>query len=83
MDLLRSADPFLCSGARSEQARFEHALVDEGTDGHLTLRGEGKILALEYDPATGAGSWTIYEDDPWARAGTWDAASSKLAKTAR
>ena len=42
----------------------EHALVDEGEDGCLTLRGEGKLLALLYDPATGAGSWTTYEDDP-------------------
>jgi hypothetical protein len=42
----------------------EHALVDEGEDGCLTLRGEGKILALLYDPATGVGSWTTYEDDP-------------------
>jgi hypothetical protein len=42
----------------------EHALVDEGEDGCLTLRGEGKILTLLYDPATGAGSWTTYEDDP-------------------
>jgi hypothetical protein len=44
----------------------EHALVDEGENGCLTLRGEGKILGLEYDSATGAGSWTIYEDDPGA-----------------
>jgi hypothetical protein len=42
----------------------EHALVDEGENGGLTLRGEGKILALEYDAATGTGSWTMYEDDP-------------------
>jgi hypothetical protein len=42
----------------------EHALVDEGENGCLTLRGEGRILALEYDSATGDGSWTIYEDDP-------------------
>jgi hypothetical protein len=42
----------------------EHALVDEGESGCLTLRGEGRILALEYDSATGDGSWTIYEDDP-------------------
>ncbi len=42
----------------------EHALIDEGEDGSLTLRGEGKILALEYNPATGSGSWTTYEDDP-------------------
>lgn len=42
----------------------DHALVDEGADGHLTLRGEGKILELEYDPANGTGSWTLYEEDP-------------------
>ena len=41
----------------------EHALVDEGENGCLTLRGEGKILTLEYDPATGSGSWTAYEDE--------------------
>jgi hypothetical protein len=44
----------------------EHALVDEECDGCLTLRGEGKILALEYDSATGAGTWNLYEDDPAA-----------------
>lgn len=44
----------------------EHALVDEGEEGCLTLRGEGKILALEYDSATGAGAWNLYEDDPAA-----------------
>ncbi|HTY82817.1 MAG TPA: hypothetical protein VMB19_01295 [Silvibacterium sp.] len=42
----------------------EHAMVDEGENGCLTLRGEGKILALEYDSATGAGAWHLYEDDP-------------------
>ena len=42
----------------------EHALVDEGEDGQLTLRGEGKTLELEFDPATSKGSWTLYEDDP-------------------
>jgi hypothetical protein len=42
----------------------EHALVDEGENGRLTLRGEGKILALAFESATGAGSWTVYEDDP-------------------
>ena len=41
-----------------------HALVDEGEDNHLTLRSENKILTLAFDAATGAGSWTIYEDDP-------------------
>ncbi|HTD53873.1 MAG TPA: hypothetical protein VK670_00720 [Silvibacterium sp.] len=44
----------------------EHALVDEGCDGCLALRGEGKILALEYDSATGSGVWNLYEDDPGA-----------------
>ena len=42
----------------------DHALVEEDADGHLTLHGEGKILALEYDPASGEGNWTVYEDDP-------------------
>ncbi|HEX3471083.1 MAG TPA: DUF5110 domain-containing protein [Silvibacterium sp.] len=42
----------------------EHALVDEREAGHLTLRGDGKILALAFEAATGAGSWTLYEDDP-------------------
>ncbi|MFY9939690.1 MAG: hypothetical protein WAK33_22600 [Silvibacterium sp.] len=42
----------------------DHALVEEDADGHLSLRGEGKILVLEYDPAIGEGSWTTYEDDP-------------------
>src|SRR5215813_11107764 len=42
----------------------EHALVDASENGCLTLRGEGRILALEYDLATGSGSWTVYEDDP-------------------
>ena len=44
----------------------EHALVDAGDEGCLTLRGEGKILALEYDSATGGGTWNLYEDDPGA-----------------
>ncbi|MBV8632125.1 MAG: hypothetical protein JOZ83_14435 [Silvibacterium sp.] len=44
----------------------QHALVDEGCEGCLTLRGEGKILALEYDSATGSGTWNLYEDDPGA-----------------
>jgi len=42
----------------------EHALVDEGEDGRLTLRGEGKRLELEFDAASGTGDWTVYEDDP-------------------
>jgi polyisoprenoid-binding protein YceI len=39
-------------------------LVDEGEDGHLTLRGASKILTLAFEPATGGGNWTMYEDDP-------------------
>jgi hypothetical protein len=44
----------------------DHATVEEREDAHLTLRTEGKILTLEYEPATGAGSWTVREDDPGA-----------------
>ena len=40
------------------------ALVDDGEDGHLTLRGENKILAIDFDAASGSGSWVMYEDDP-------------------
>src|ERR1700749_4089723 len=40
------------------------ALIDEGEGGHLTLRSDEKILTLEFDDATGTGSWAIYEDDP-------------------
>ena len=41
-----------------------HALVDEGDDGFLTLRGERKTLVLEFDASTGTGRWAVYEDDP-------------------
>jgi hypothetical protein len=41
-----------------------YALVDEGAAGRLTLRGEHKTLGLEFDAATGAGTWAVYEDDP-------------------
>jgi hypothetical protein len=40
------------------------ALVDDGEDGHLTLRTESKILTLDFNAADGNGSWAIYEDDP-------------------
>lgn len=43
-----------------------HSRVDEGEAGQLTLQGEHKTLALEFDAARGAGSWVIYEDDPGA-----------------
>lgn len=39
-------------------------LVDEGEDGHLTLRNGQKILTLEFSADSGAGAWTVYEDDP-------------------
>lgn len=41
-----------------------HAMVDESEAGCLTLHGEHKTLGLEFDGATGAGSWKIYEEDP-------------------
>ena len=41
-----------------------HALVDEGQHGRLTLRGEQKTLGLEFEVETGAGSWVVYEDEP-------------------
>ena len=40
------------------------ALVDDGDEGHLTLRGESKTLNIDFDPVTGSGSWATYEDDP-------------------
>lgn len=43
-----------------------HSVVDEGEAGRLTLRGEQKTLGLEFDAATGAGNWTVFEDDPGA-----------------
>lgn len=41
-----------------------HSLVDEGNAGCLTLRGDHKTLALEFDNATAAGTWVLYEGDP-------------------
>jgi hypothetical protein len=43
---------------------LEHALVEEDEDGHLTLSGESKILVLQFESATGTGSWAVREDDP-------------------
>jgi len=40
-----------------------HAFTDDGADGRLTVREEKKILVLEFDMHTGAGRWTIYEDE--------------------
>jgi hypothetical protein len=40
------------------------ALVDEGKDSRLTIRGEKKILTIELDQHSGLGQWTLYEDDP-------------------
>jgi hypothetical protein len=42
----------------------DHAVVDEGETGCLTLRGERKTLGLEFDAAIGSGSWMVYEDEP-------------------
>lgn len=42
------------------------ALVDAGDDGRLTIRGEEKILAIEFDVKSGEGTWTLYEDGPGA-----------------
>ena len=39
-------------------------LIDDGADGRLTLRGDRKILALEWKCETGMGAWQLYEDDP-------------------
>lgn len=44
----------------------DRVLVDEGESGHLTMRGGQKKLGLEFDGATGTGSWTVYEIDPAA-----------------
>lgn len=42
----------------------QHALVDEGEDGHLMLRGERQVLVLDFDKATGTGKWVVCEKDP-------------------
>ena len=42
----------------------KHAIVDEGENGRLTVRAGHKALVLEFDAATGSGSWLAYEDDP-------------------
>jgi hypothetical protein len=44
----------------------DRVLVDEGETGHLTARGGQRKLGLEFDGATGAGTWTVYENDPAA-----------------
>lgn len=46
------------------KAVSEHGLVDEGEGGQLSLRGDGKVLDLEFDAKVGTGAWTLYEDDP-------------------
>lgn len=38
-----------------------HAFVEVGA-GRLTVKDEGKTLALEFHAAKGAGSWAVYED---------------------
>jgi hypothetical protein len=39
-------------------------VVDEDDSGRLSLQGDGKLLALEFNHAAGTGSWVLYEDDP-------------------
>ena len=41
-----------------------HAVVDDGEAGRLTLRSERKTLGLEFDEVSGVGTWAVYEDDP-------------------
>ncbi|GGH11189.1 hypothetical protein [Silvibacterium dinghuense] len=41
-----------------------HAFVDEGEDGHLSLRSEQRVLSVDFETATGTGSWALYEEDP-------------------
>ena len=51
--------------AAHDLGRIEgHAFVDDGNDGRLTVREEKKNLVIEFDAHTGAGQWTIYEDEP-------------------
>jgi hypothetical protein len=38
--------------------------VDEIENGRLSLQADGKVLTLEFNDATGTGSWVLYEDDP-------------------
>jgi hypothetical protein len=40
------------------------ALVDAGDDGRLTIRGDEKILTIDFDVKSGNGNWALYEDDP-------------------
>lgn len=50
--------------AAHDLGRIEgRAFVDDGGDGRLTVREEKKILTIEFDAQTGAGQWTIYEDE--------------------
>jgi len=39
------------------------AFVDDGEEGHLTVREEKKILVIEFNAHTGWGQWSIYEDE--------------------
>lgn len=41
-----------------------HAFVDDGDEGHLTIREENRNLVVEFDAHTGRGEWALYEDDP-------------------
>lgn len=51
--------------AAHDLGRIEgHAFVDDGDEGRLTVREEKKNLVIEFNAQTGAGQWTIYEDEP-------------------
>ncbi|HLH36751.1 MAG TPA: hypothetical protein VKX41_18910 [Alloacidobacterium sp.] len=50
--------------AAHDLGRIEgRAFVDDGAECRLTVREEKKILVIEFDPQTGTGQWTIYEDE--------------------
>jgi hypothetical protein len=50
--------------AAHDLGRIEaRAFVDEGQDGRLTIREKKRLLVIEFDGQSGAGQWTLYEDE--------------------
>lgn len=50
--------------AAHDLGRIEgRAFVDDGEDGRLTVREDKRILTVEFEAKTGAGEWTVYEDE--------------------
>jgi len=50
--------------AAHDLGRIEgRAFVDDGEDGRLTVREDKRILTVEFEAQTGAGQWTVYEDE--------------------